>query len=153
MKQYIVIYERGETGWGAYAPDVPGCIAVAKTRTEVERRFKEALIFHLEGIQAAGDHAPEPASEAGLIAVDDAPELRDSPAIPGIHAEKLTTAEAATALGVQPKTVTRYIARGLITATKWGRDYQIARDEITRFQRDRRSVGYPSGQPRRSATE
>lgn len=26
MMQYLVIYERGEQSWGAYSPDLPGCV-------------------------------------------------------------------------------------------------------------------------------
>ncbi len=55
----------------------------------------------------------------------------------------LTTTEAATRLGVQPKTVTRYIKRNLITAEKRGRDYFITEEELRRFLRERRGVGQP----------
>lgn len=54
-----------------------------------------------------------------------------------------TTAEAATVLGIQPKTVTRYILRGLIQAEKHGRDYQIEDEELERFRRVRRKPGKP----------
>jgi len=55
----------------------------------------------------------------------------------------LTTTEAATVLGVKPKTVAIYINRGLITAEKKGRDYLIADEELARFQQTRRSPGNP----------
>lgn len=61
----------------------------------------------------------------------------------------MTTTEAAAVLGVQPKTVTRYILRGLIAATKHGRDYWIEPGELERFQQTRRGVGYPAGRPRK----
>src|SRR6266852_4293057 len=54
-----------------------------------------------------------------------------------------TTTEAAAVLGVQPKTVTRYILRGPIQAKKHGRDYQIADEELERFRRNRRKPGKP----------
>lgn len=57
--------------------------------------------------------------------------------------ELYTTSEVAAVLGVQPKTVTRYIERGLIAAEKRGRDYFIAQDELERFQRERRGRGKP----------
>jgi excisionase family DNA binding protein len=60
----------------------------------------------------------------------------------------LTTKEAAAVLGIQPRTVTRYILRGLIRAEKHGRDYFISHDEIARFQNERRKVGNP-GTPRK----
>jgi len=69
MKEYVVIYERTENNWSAYAPDVPGCIATGDTREEVERNFQEALAFHLEGLREHGLPIPEPSSEAGRVAV------------------------------------------------------------------------------------
>jgi excisionase family DNA binding protein len=55
-----------------------------------------------------------------------------------------TTSEAATILAVQPKTVTRYIERGLIAAQKKGRDYLIGQDELERFKQERRGRGKPA---------
>jgi predicted RNase H-like HicB family nuclease len=69
VKEYLVIYERAESTWTAYAPDVPGCMATGDTREEVERNFKEALAFHLEGLREHGLPMPEPSSEAGRVAV------------------------------------------------------------------------------------
>ena len=54
-----------------------------------------------------------------------------------------TTVEASTVLGVQPKTVTRYIERGLLQAQKKGRDYLIEEDELERFRHERRGRGRP----------
>ena len=59
-------------------------------------------------------------------------------------ADKLfTTNEAAARLGIQPRTVTRYILRGLIFAEKLGRDWLITEEELKRFEADRRNVGRP----------
>jgi predicted RNase H-like HicB family nuclease len=69
MKEYSVIYERGEHNWSAYSPDVPGCMATGQTREEAERNFREALEFHIEGLKRAGLPIPEPSSEVGRISV------------------------------------------------------------------------------------
>ncbi len=69
MRDYLVIYERGATNWGAYSPDVPGCIATGTSREEVERNFREALIFHLEGLKKDNLPIPEPQSETGRVSV------------------------------------------------------------------------------------
>jgi predicted RNase H-like HicB family nuclease len=69
MKEYAVIYESGPTNWSAYSPDVPGCIATGDTREAVERRFREALEFHLEGLRLHGDPIPEPTCEVGMVEV------------------------------------------------------------------------------------
>jgi predicted RNase H-like HicB family nuclease len=48
---YTVIIEKGETSFGAYVPDVPGCVAVGETREEVTELIQEAIEFHLEGMR------------------------------------------------------------------------------------------------------
>lgn len=69
MKQYTVIYERGPRNWSAYVPDLPGCIATAKTRVKLEQQIREAIEFHIEGLRQQGDEVPEPSTEAGLVEV------------------------------------------------------------------------------------
>ena len=51
MTEYTVIYEPGESNWSAYVPDLPGCIATAKTRKRIERRIQEAIEVHIEGLR------------------------------------------------------------------------------------------------------
>ncbi len=70
MKEYLVILEPGEKNWGAYSPDVPGCIATGATRDEVEKMFREALEFHLEGLVEEGLPIPEPASVASKVNIE-----------------------------------------------------------------------------------
>jgi len=60
--RYAVIVEEGENSYGAYVPDLPGCVAAAKTRTEVLRLIREAIEFHIEGLRAEGLPVPEPTS-------------------------------------------------------------------------------------------
>ena len=67
--EYTVIYEKGPTSWGAYVPDLPGCVAVGKTREEVERLIKEGIALHLEGLREDGAPIPEPSHFAGQVAV------------------------------------------------------------------------------------
>ena len=57
---YAVVIEKGETSYGAYVPDLPGCVAVGETREEVEALIKEAIQFHLEMLQSEGLPIPEP---------------------------------------------------------------------------------------------
>jgi predicted RNase H-like HicB family nuclease len=68
-RAYIVIYEHTDHNWAAYAPDGPGCIATGRTRAEVERKFREALAFHLEGLRLEGLPLPEPLTEAGRVTI------------------------------------------------------------------------------------
>lgn len=69
MTEYLTILEHGATSWGAYAPDVPGCIAVDDTREGVQRMFHEALQGHLDWMRADGDPIPPPAAETDTITV------------------------------------------------------------------------------------
>ena len=66
---YLVIFERSVTGWGAYVPDLPGCVAPGATRAEVERLIQEGIAFHIEGMRLHGETVPKPSSEAALISV------------------------------------------------------------------------------------
>ena len=58
--KYLIVYEKSDMGWGAYAPDLPGLGAAAKTLDEVKRLIREALEFHLEGMGTHGDPIPAP---------------------------------------------------------------------------------------------
>jgi len=60
MAKILVIVEKGETSYGAYSPDVPGCVAVGDTREEVLQHFREALQGHLELMQEGDLPLPEP---------------------------------------------------------------------------------------------
>ena len=57
---YVVIYEKGDSSYGAYVPDLPGCIAVGETLEEVQMLIHEAIEFHVEGLEEDGDDIPQP---------------------------------------------------------------------------------------------
>ncbi|HJW13932.1 MAG TPA: type II toxin-antitoxin system HicB family antitoxin [Thermoanaerobaculia bacterium] len=67
--EYVVILERGEKSFGAYVPDLPGCVAVGKTKREVLRLIREAIEFHLQGMRDDGLPIPEPTSTSELVSV------------------------------------------------------------------------------------
>ncbi len=67
--QYLVVVEQGDTGFGAYVPDLPGCIAAGDTREEVLNLIQEAIEFHIEGLKEQGNPIPQPASTAQVIHV------------------------------------------------------------------------------------
>ena len=60
--RYAVIIEKGESSYGAYVPDLPGCVAAAETKEEIEKLIREAIQFHIEGLRAEGLPVPEPSS-------------------------------------------------------------------------------------------
>ena len=58
---YVVIIEKGERGtYGAYSPDLPGCVAVGETVEETERLMDEAVELYLA--ERKVDGAPPPDS-------------------------------------------------------------------------------------------
>ena len=67
--RYLVVVEKSETGFGAYVPDLAGCVAVGDTREEVVKLIQEAVEFHIEGLKDAGEPVPAPSSQSELIDV------------------------------------------------------------------------------------
>ena len=68
MAHILVIIEKGPTSYGAYSPDVPGCVAVGETREEVEQLMREALQSHLRLLQE--EHLPLPESHTDAEYMD-----------------------------------------------------------------------------------
>jgi len=68
--QYLVVIERGPTSFGAYVPDLPGCVAVGEPQQEVEHLIREAIEFHIEGLRGDGQAVPEPNSTPQLVSGD-----------------------------------------------------------------------------------
>ena len=60
MNRYLIVIEETETGYSAYSPDLDGCVATGATRKEVEKRMKEAIAFHFEGLKAENFPIPKP---------------------------------------------------------------------------------------------
>jgi predicted RNase H-like HicB family nuclease len=65
--KYAVIFEKGDTSYGAYVPDLPGCVAVGETLEEVKHLIREAIAFHLEGLREEGLPIPEPTTLAEYV--------------------------------------------------------------------------------------
>ena len=68
--KYLVVIENGPTSFGAYVPDLPGCVAVGATREEVTMLIHEAIEFHIEGMKEDGLSIPAPSSSPELVEVD-----------------------------------------------------------------------------------
>lgn len=69
MMKYMVVVEKGETGYGAYVPDLPGCTAVGDTREEVMVLIKEAVEFPIEGLREADEPVPPASSVSEFVNV------------------------------------------------------------------------------------
>ena len=69
MNRYLIIIENTATGYSAYSPDLPGCVATGGTQEEVEREMHGAIEFHIEGLRLAGETVPQPRSHASYCEV------------------------------------------------------------------------------------
>ncbi|MCH8068160.1 MAG: type II toxin-antitoxin system HicB family antitoxin [Candidatus Marinimicrobia bacterium] len=67
--RYVVVIEKTDKNYGAYVPDLPGCVAVAETKSEVTKLIQEAIDFHLEGLREEGSPIPTPTATSELIEV------------------------------------------------------------------------------------
>ncbi|WP_263375160.1 type II toxin-antitoxin system HicB family antitoxin [Granulicella aggregans] len=77
-RQYPVIYEWSGKNFAGFAPDIPGCMATAKTLTKIRLALKGALESHLQWMQDDGDPIPEASSETTVDMSDD-PEFPNPP--------------------------------------------------------------------------
>jgi predicted RNase H-like HicB family nuclease len=71
LMKYLVILEPTSTGYGAYVPDLPGCVSTGRTKQQVERNAKEAIEAHLYGLRREGQPIPEATSTAAFVSIDD----------------------------------------------------------------------------------
>jgi len=69
MMRYAIVIEKGPKSYGAYVPDLPGCVAVGKTPAEVRKLIAEAVPQHLDGLREDGLPIPQPASECEYLEV------------------------------------------------------------------------------------
>jgi predicted RNase H-like HicB family nuclease len=65
--EYLVVIEKEGSSFGAYVPDLPGCVAVGKTRARVRKLIEGAIALHLEDLRATGQSIPRPAASFELI--------------------------------------------------------------------------------------
>ena len=67
--EYVVVVEKSETGFGAYVPDLPGCVAVGETREETLQLVREAIELHVTSLREAGEPVPPPLATAERVSV------------------------------------------------------------------------------------
>jgi predicted RNase H-like HicB family nuclease len=67
--RYMVVLEQGPTSYGAYVPDLPGCVAVGESQQEALQLIQEAIQFHLEDLKQEGQLIRVPHSSSTFIEV------------------------------------------------------------------------------------
>ena len=60
MTEYVVVIEQEGEAWGAYVPDLPGCVAAGGSHEEVERLIAEAIPLHISSLREHGEPVPAP---------------------------------------------------------------------------------------------
>ncbi|TMC21217.1 MAG: type II toxin-antitoxin system HicB family antitoxin [Chloroflexi bacterium] len=70
MYHFLVIIEKGEENYGAYSPDLPGCVAVGDTIEEVEKNMQEAIEMHLRGMLEDNEPIPTPSTMARYMDIN-----------------------------------------------------------------------------------
>ena len=67
--KYAVVIEQADSNYSAYVPDLHGCVATGSTIKDVERKIREAIEFHLEGLKEDGLSIPIPSSSVDYVEV------------------------------------------------------------------------------------
>ncbi|HEV3052691.1 MAG TPA: type II toxin-antitoxin system HicB family antitoxin [Longimicrobium sp.] len=69
--QYAIVIERGPSSYGAYVPDLPGCVAVGDIEADVTQLIREAIEFHIEGMRLNGESIPQPSSRVAYVDISE----------------------------------------------------------------------------------
>jgi predicted RNase H-like HicB family nuclease len=67
--RYLVVIEETSTGYSAFSPEVPGCIATGATKEEVRERIQEALEFHIDGLRVDGEPVPQSTTSSCYVEI------------------------------------------------------------------------------------
>ncbi|MBX3694875.1 MAG: type II toxin-antitoxin system HicB family antitoxin [Steroidobacteraceae bacterium] len=67
--EYLVIVEKGASSYGAYVPDLPGCIAASDTHRDAVRLIRDAIALHIEALRESGQPVPQPTSRGEVVKV------------------------------------------------------------------------------------
>jgi predicted RNase H-like HicB family nuclease len=67
--RWAIVIEGSEGSYGAYVPDLPGCVTTGDTLDEVRAMMREAIEFHLDGMREDGTVIPEPATRVSYVEV------------------------------------------------------------------------------------
>jgi predicted RNase H-like HicB family nuclease len=68
-REYVVVVEKSENGFGAFVPDLPGCVAVGESRDEAIELIREAIELHIESLREHGETIPPPLATAETVVI------------------------------------------------------------------------------------
>jgi len=67
--EYLVVVEKGKSSYGAYVPDLPGCVAVGETRRDVRKLIREGIQIHIRALRESGESVPAPTSRSEIVKI------------------------------------------------------------------------------------
>ena len=67
--RYMVVVEEGAISFGAYVPDLPGCVAVGESQEEVLQLIQEAIELHVYDLRSSGQAIPVPHSNSAFVEI------------------------------------------------------------------------------------
>ncbi len=67
--RYAIVIEKTEKNYGAWVPDLPGCVAVGDSVEEVKEMIQSAIEMHLAGMREDGDPIPPPTVQVNYVDV------------------------------------------------------------------------------------
>jgi len=70
MKRYAVVFEKADSNWAAYVPDLPGCISTGATLPETKRNIREAIQLHLEAMREVGEPIPDAVTDVDFVELE-----------------------------------------------------------------------------------
>ena len=65
--RYAIVIEKADGNYSAYVPDLPGCVVTGDTIESIEREIRNAIRFHIQGLEDDGLPVPEPTSIAEYV--------------------------------------------------------------------------------------
>jgi predicted RNase H-like HicB family nuclease len=65
--RFAIVIEQAGNNYSAHVPDLPGCVATGKTVACAKEEIRDAIRFHIEGLQADGIAVPPPTSIAEYV--------------------------------------------------------------------------------------
>ena len=68
----FAVYEKAESNWAAYVPDLPGCITTGATLEETKRNIHEAIELHLEAMREVGEPIPAATTDVDFVDLETA---------------------------------------------------------------------------------
>ena len=67
--EFLVIVEKGKSSYGAYVPDLPGCVAVGESRRRVMKLIRKGIPLHIRAMREAGEPAPVPSTKSEIVKI------------------------------------------------------------------------------------